>query len=203
MFVGKIVGEMTKVYSLLDVIPVYKSENEKINEHEVIDWLAEQNEMGNTGEKIIRNFLELKYQAVVEKKPDYAGYDFGVTIGTHKFAVEVKTTEHHINKFYISYNELKTAAELREDYYIYRLHISGNRKILFIIKDPITLPKIDQSLLGNIIVNDVISARIDGLAITLNDTWFSSNYGIRVYPLRICLFSIFRWMCCPNVATLH
>lgn len=171
LFVGKIVGEMTKVYSLLDVIPVYKSENEKLNEHEVIDWLAEQNEMGNTGEKIIRNFLELKYQAVVEKKPDYAGYDLGVTIGTHKFAVEVKTTEHHINKFYISYNELKTAAELREDYYIYRLHISGNRKILFIIKDPITLLKIDQSLLGNIIVNDVISVRIDGLAITLNDTF--------------------------------
>lgn len=92
---------MTKVYSLLDVIPVYKSENEKINEHEGIDWLVEQNEMGNTGAKIIRNFLELKYQAVVEKKPDYAGYDFGGTIGTHKFAVEVKTTEHHINKFYI------------------------------------------------------------------------------------------------------
>lgn len=170
LFVGKIVGEMTRVYSLLDVMPVYRSENdEKINEHEVIDWIAEQNEMGNIGEKIIKNFLELKYQAVVEKKTDYAGYDFGVTIGTHKFAVEVKTTEHYMNKFYISYNELKTAAKLRENYYIYRLHIAGKRKSLFIIKDPITLLGIDQSLLGNIIVNDVISARIDGFAINLND----------------------------------
>lgn len=46
---------------------------------------------------------------------DYAEYDFEVTIKNYKFAVEVKTTNHHIKRFYISYNELRTAEVLRKN----------------------------------------------------------------------------------------
>lgn len=138
--------------------------------------------MGEMGEKIVKKFLEQKYQAIVTKKSDYAGYDFEVKIKNQKFAVEVKTTVHHLNQFYISYNELKTAEKLRENYYIYRLYICGNEKRLFVIKNPIALLEINQKLLGTIFENEKVSAKIDGLAIILKDEFIEKLPVVNVFP---------------------
>lgn len=169
LFVEKNVEKMTKVYELLNVLPVYGVKNEKKIEKDVVDWLSEQNEIGQSGEKIVKNFLETKYQAIVEKKPDYIGYDFEVTINNQKLAVEVKTTIRHVNQFYISANELKTAVELNDDYYIYKLNLRENGGKLFIIKNPVNLLDIDPILLETILENQKISAKMDGLVITLKD----------------------------------
>lgn len=160
---------MTKIYSLIDVLPIYKFKNEIQDERDVADWVSEQNELGQYGEEIIKKFLKERYQAVVNKKPDYAGYDFEVIIKDHNFVVEVKTTENHVNQFYISINELKKAAEIKGDYFIYRLYIHDKIGSLFVIRNPISLLDIDQAILETLVENEKISARIDGLAISLKD----------------------------------
>lgn len=167
LFAGRTVEKMTKTYSLIDLLPIYKFEDEVQDDDNSDDWVTEQNELGKYGEGIIKNFLEERYQAVVNKKPDYAGYDFEVIIKDHNFVVEVKTTESNVNQFYISSNELKKAAEFKGNYYIYRLYIQEGIGRLFIIRNPIYLLNIDQAILETLIENENISARIDGLAISL------------------------------------
>lgn len=169
LFAGRIVEKMTKLYALTDVLPIYKYENEMQDEYNSVDWIAEQSELGEYGEKIIKKFLKERYQAIVNKKPDYAGYDFEVTIKNHNFVVEVKTTENHINQFFISSNELKKAAEIKGNYYIYRLYIHDRIGRLFVIRDPISLLNIDKTLLETFVENERICARIDGLAISLKE----------------------------------
>lgn len=78
--------------SLFDILPIYQYE-------EIIDvseWVKENQEIGLRGEEIVKKYLEDKYNALVTKVEDSSGYDLWVKIEDEEFAVEVKTTETHM-----------------------------------------------------------------------------------------------------------
>ena len=76
------------------------------------------------------------------------GYDISsVELDERKRYIEVKTTISskplHFNRIHLTKNEWNTANSTKDRYFIYRLMISKNEKILFLLQDPVGLYKKD------------------------------------------------------------
>lgn len=155
---------MTK--NLFDVLPVYEYE-EKI---ETSEWVKENQEMGNSGEKIVKRFLENKYNAIVTKMEDFAGYDLWVKIGDDEFAVEVKTTEAHMDTFFLTITEILKAKKLGSVYNIYRVVKMNNVYKIYIINNPIELLNIDVAVFEKGYENDLIQMYANDVKIILKES---------------------------------
>lgn len=185
LFVKESVVKMSKVYSLFEVMPVFlktNTENDKtIEAMPNSDWLLKKEELGSHGEKIIKEFLEKNYNAIVTKQQDYIGYDFLVKIRNREFAVEVKTSVFDKNKFFISRNELEKAYELGEDYYIYKLYVEKDTNTLNIIQNPLKAFGIDKDKIFNSVVeNDKVNIKMDGIEINMSDVFMEQLTTINV-----------------------
>lgn len=141
---------MTK--NLFDVLPVYEFE-ETI---ETSEWVKENQDIGNSGEKVVKRFLENKYNAIVTKMEDFAGYDLWVKIKDDEFAVEVKTTEEHRDTFFMTITEILKAKKLGSVYNIYRVVKTIDAYKIYILNNPIELFDIDVELLENGYENDFV-----------------------------------------------
>ena len=145
------------------------------------DWLLKKEELGAHGEKIIKEFLEKNYYAIVIKQQDYVGFDFLVQIHNRKFAVEVKTSTFDKNKFFISRNELEKAYELGEDYYIYKLYFEKDTNTLNIIQNPLKAFGIDKDIFANnVIENDKVNIKIDGIEINMSEAFMEQLITINI-----------------------
>ncbi len=185
LFVKESVAKMSKIYSLFEVMPVFfkpNTENDKTIEAMLdSDWLLKKEELGAHGEKIIKEFLEKNYDAIVIKQQDYIGYDFLVKICNREFAVEVKTSAFDKNKFFISRNELEKAYELGEDYYIYKLYVEKDTITLNIIQNPLKAFGIDKDKIFNSVVeNDKVNIKIDGIEINMSDVFMEQLITINI-----------------------
>ncbi len=185
LFVKESVAKMSKVYSLFEVMPVFLKTNtgndKTIEAMPNSDWLLKKEELGSYGEKIIKEFLEKNYNAIVTKQQDYIGYDFLVKIRNREFAVEVKTSAFDKNKFFISRNELEKAYELGEDYYIYKLYVEKDTNTLNIIQNPLKAFGIDKDKIFNSVVeNDKVNIKIDGIEINMSDVFMEQLTTINV-----------------------
>ena len=146
--------------------------NEKQNHHQnETDWVENALAKGEAGEKAVELFLTCKYNAYVEKKPDYAGYDYYVEFGDEKRYIEVKTSSH--NHFYISRNEIMKAKELGEKYYIYYVQANmANDEIicerLFVIQRPFDYFGLDWIDTADI-TSDIATIKVQTIEVSFND----------------------------------
>lgn len=151
-----------------DVVQLFKESCDIPKIHkERIDYVltnsqATTKDTGNIGEAIVEGhekirlvsagFPELsKRVKIVDCCGYHPGYDIDSFEGDvdqiHRY-IEVKTTisKHKIQQFdfHMSPNEWSVAATQREHYYVYRLMLSAEEMILYILKNPVKLYKSDK-----------------------------------------------------------
>lgn len=163
----------------MDILPIHKYMGIEEKKQFIRDaaWLDAQKKVGQEGENIVKAFLEEKYQANVIIEPDYMGYDFSVILENREFVVEVKTTNGHENRFFISCNELQCAEKMRELYYLYYITLKKDKGRLYVINNPIETFNIDRKVLyGNLVENDIIHAQIEGLIIMIDDVQLENYF---------------------------
>lgn len=142
-----------------------KNELEVIVDERIATLIKSENtttkEIGNIGENIVYshekqrlklagydNFLHLI--AIVDTPAYHPGYDIDSLEGDgtlcHRY-IEVKTTisrqKINLYNFHMSPNEWAVAETNREHYYVYRLMLSAESKILYILRNPVALYKTD------------------------------------------------------------
>lgn len=157
-------GKMIK--SLFDILPIYQYE-------EIIDvseWVKENQEIGLRGEEIVKKYLEDKYNALVTKVEDSYGYDLWVKIEDEEFAVEVKTTETHMDTFFLTITEILKAKKLGSVYNIYRVVKKNDVYKIYIINNPIELLNIDVAVFEKGYENDLIQMYANDVKIILKES---------------------------------
>ena len=157
-------GKMIK--SLFDILPIYQYE-------EIIDvseWVKENQEIGLRGEEIVKKYLEDKYNALVTKVEDSAGYDLWVKIEDEEFAVEVKTTEEHKDIFFLTITEILKAKKLGSSYNIYRVVKKNDKCKVYIINDPIEFLNIDITVFKKGYENDLVQIYPSDVKIILKES---------------------------------
>lgn len=135
------------------------------------DWVQDALAKGAAGESAVELFLKRKYDAYVEKKPDYAGYDYYVEIRDEKRYVEVKTSSH--NHFYISRNEILKSRDYGDEYYIYYVQANVindeiSCKRLFVIQNPFDYFGLDWIDSADT-TNDTAVIKVQAIEISLNE----------------------------------
>lgn len=140
------------IKSLFEILPIYEYEEKK----DVSEWVQENQEIGLRGEEVVKKYLEKKYNAIVTNMEDYIGYDLWVEMDGESFAVEVKTTEDHIDTFFLTITEILKAKKLGEIYNIYRVVKQNDVYKIYILNNPIELFDIDVELLENGYENDFV-----------------------------------------------
>ncbi|WP_262502490.1 DUF3883 domain-containing protein [Porphyromonas crevioricanis] len=92
-----------------------------------------------------------KLVQVVDSPSYHPGFDIdsfeGDGSNLHRY-IEVKTTiskqKLHLYAFHMSLNEWSVAETHREHYCVYRLMLSQNSQVLYILRNPVSLYKTDQ-----------------------------------------------------------
>ena len=154
------------IKSLFDVLPIYQYE-------EIIDvseCVKENQEIGLRGEEIVKKYLEDKYNALVTKVEDSSGYDLWVKIEDEEFAVEVKTTETHMDTFFLTITEILKAKKLGSVYNIYRVVKKNDVYKIYIINNPIELLNIDVAVFEKGYENDLIQMYANDVKIILKES---------------------------------
>ena len=154
------------IKSLFDILPIYQYE-------EIIDvseWVKENQEIGLRGEEIVKKYLEDKYNALVTKVEDSAGYDLWVKIEDEEFAVEVKTTEEHKDIFFLTITEILKAKKLGSSYNIYRVVEKNDKCKVYIINDPIEFLNIDITVFKKGYENDLVQIYPSDVKIILKES---------------------------------
>lgn len=154
------------IKNLFDILPVYGFE-EKI---EISGWVRENQDLGISGEEIIKKFLEKKYNAIVTKMEDFAGYDLWVKMGNDEFAIEVKTTEEHIDTFFLTITEILKAKKLGDIYNIYRVVKQECVYKIYIINNPVEFLDIDVEQLNKGFKNDLMQIYLNDFKVVLNES---------------------------------
>lgn len=108
-------------------------------ENETLEWLDKRKRLGDFGEGIAFKYLNSIYRDVKNVANQASrGFDIEVKDKTSVLAFEVKTSEYK-QGFYITYNELKKAYELKDCYNIFLIHIEDDTNIVgYIINNPIS-----------------------------------------------------------------
>lgn len=154
------------IKDLFEILPVYKYD-EKID---VSEWVKENQSLGISGEEIVKKFLEKNYNAVVTKMDDFFGYDLWVKIEDDEFAVEVKTTEEHIETFFLTITELLKAKKLGDIYNIYRVVKNNDVYKVYIINNPIKFFDIDMNVLEKGYENEVVKIYFHDMKVVMKDS---------------------------------
>lgn len=157
-------GKMIK--SLFEILPIYEYEEKNL----VSEWVKENQEMGLRGEEIVKRYLEKRYNAKVTKMEDYIGYDLWVEMEGGNFAVEVKTTEEHIDTFFLTITEILKAKRLGEIYNIYRVVKKNDIYKIYILNNPIEMLNIDVGLLENGYENNFVKMYSRDFKVFLKDS---------------------------------
>lgn len=170
------------IKNLFDVLPVYGFE-EKID---VSEWVKDNQNLGISGEEIIKKFLERKYNAIVTKMEDFAGYDLWVKMENGEFAVEVKTTEEHIDTFFLTITEILKAKKMGDIYNIYRVVKQGCDYKIYIINNPVEFLDIDVERLNKGYKNDFMQIYLNDFKIVLNESVLNNvpSFEIREQDLK-------------------
>ena len=158
------------IKSLFEILPIYEFE-EKM---EVSEWVKENQALGLIGEKIVKKYLEEKYDAIVTKMDDKVGYDFWVEMGNSNFAVEVKITETNRDVFFLTITELLKAYKLGELYNIYRVVKKDNTYKIYIINNPIDILDIDVEILKHGYENALVKIVSSDFKVILKDSFIES-----------------------------
>lgn len=158
------------IKDLFDILPIYEFE-EKID---ISDWVKENQELGISGEEIVKKYLEKKYKAIVTKMEDVAGYDLWVKMESDEFAVEVKTTEEHTETFFLTITELQKAKKLGDKYNIYRVVKNKHSSEVYIINNPVKTLDIDIDSLCIRYENNFVKIYLSDIKIVLNKMIFSN-----------------------------
>lgn len=163
---------MNKARPLIEVVPVYKFKNPLQCEHDSpfrqSDWIDNRKALGDKGELLVKEFLEVHYNATVEPQPDSAGYDFKVRIDDKISYVEVKTTTRGLNTFFMSHNEVKVAKQKGTNYYLYFVCLDNNVGTLHIILNPFDTLELDK-LFEITNTNDLASVSVGSIEIKILD----------------------------------
>lgn len=113
---------------------------EKNEEGLLSDWVTKRLKLGRFGEEIAKEFLSDNYNKVTDltKNKDYMGYDLEVVSKGKILGYEIKTTKQS-NSFHISYNELKVANKMQDNYniFIIKEDIKNKKVIGYIINNPV------------------------------------------------------------------
>lgn len=132
---------MAKFFSLTDMVPFYDYTdiyNERDNDEVELDnsWVEQLGNIGFLGEELVKKYLENNHNAIVNKQKDSAGYDFKVYFENSVKAIEVKTSARNEIVFFMSYNEVKKACELKDMYKLYFVWLKQDEYDLLIIDNP-------------------------------------------------------------------
>jgi len=113
-------------------------------ENETLDWLDKRKRLGDFGEGIALKYLNSLYKNVKSVANQVSrGFDIEVQDKTSILGFEVKTSEYK-QGFFITYNELKKASELKDCYNIFLIQIEDDAKIVgYIINNPTSFFNID------------------------------------------------------------
>ena len=114
--------------------------------------------------------MEDKYNALVTKVEDSSGYDLWVKIEDEEFAVEVKTTETHMDTFFLTITEILKAKKLGSVYNIYRVVKKNDVYKIYIINNPIELLNIDVAVFEKGYENDLIQMYANDVKIILKES---------------------------------
>lgn len=114
----------------------------------------------------------MKYVRIVDSPATRPGYDIESREGdgTRDIrCVEVKTTisrkKMNLYGFHMSTHEWDVASTFKKHYYVYRLMLSKNDKVLYILRDPVSLYKKDK----------ISASPRDGMEITFNEKEFEKS----------------------------
>ena len=119
-----------------------EEENEK-----GVSWLEERQTRGDLGEKLALTYLQAEYSKVrLVSELAYKGYDIEVLCEkTNKLlGFEIKTSLTP-NKFYVTYNELQKAYTMKNNYFLFFIHMDKHSNPIhgFIIQNPVEELQLD------------------------------------------------------------
>ncbi len=148
------------------------------------EWVTKKNKLGAFGEKLALNYLNslnLNPQQVSTISSSY-GYDILIRDGDVEIVYEVKTTSRVEDKFYISYNELKVASGLGDQYNIFYIHVDPQNHNIYgyIIQNPIETLNINIRKITEIFENSVIQMMPSSFIIQLKQDAISEMESINM-----------------------